>query len=92
MDEKGFLLGHALKVRVICHRGRKNPHYMADGYRAMVTVIECISADGRVISPGYINMGSGHLLGWHAVVHDKERATFACFFCFNHTVFTLIRV
>jgi hypothetical protein len=28
MDEKGFLLGQALKVKVICRRGRKNPRLM----------------------------------------------------------------
>jgi len=63
MHEKGFLLGLALKVRVICRRGRKNPRYTQDGHREMVTVIECISADGRVIPPMYIYKGSRHLLG-----------------------------
>jgi hypothetical protein len=77
MDEKGFLLGQALKVKVICHRGRKNPRYTQDGNREMVTVIECISADGRVIPPMYIYKGSRHLLGWHTGVQDKEQATFA---------------
>jgi len=27
MDEKGFLLGQALKVKVICSRDRVNPRY-----------------------------------------------------------------
>ena len=63
MDEKGFLLGQALKVKVICRRGRKNPRYTQDGNREMVTVIECISADGRVIPPMYIYKGGKHLLG-----------------------------
>ena len=76
MDEKGFLLGQPLKVKVICRRGRKNPRYTQDGNREMVTVIECISADGRVIPPMYIYKGSRHLLGWHAGVQDKEQATF----------------
>ena len=43
----------------------------------MVTVIECIAADGRVIPPMYIYKGGKHLLGWHAGVQDKEQATFA---------------
>jgi len=42
----------------------------------MVTVIERISADRRVIPPRYIYKGSRHLLGWHAGVQDKEQATF----------------
>jgi len=78
MDEKGFLLGQALKVKVICRRGRKNPHYTQDGNRKIVTVtIECIAADGRVIPPMYLYKGGKHLLGWHAGVQDKEQATFA---------------
>jgi len=77
MDEKGFPLGHALKVTVICHGGQQNPHYTQDGNRELVTVIECISADGRVIPPVYIYKGSRHRLGWHAGVHHKEQATFA---------------
>jgi len=76
MDEKDFLLGQALKVKVICHRGRKNNHYTQDGNRKMVTVIECIAAEGRVIPPMYIYKGGKHLLGWHAGVQDKEQATF----------------
>jgi hypothetical protein len=49
MDEKGFMLGQALKVKVIWHRGQKNHHYSQDGNREMVTVIECMSAAGTVI-------------------------------------------
>ena len=58
MDEKGFLLGIALKVKVICRRGRKNPRYSQDGNREIVTVIECVSAAGEVLTPMYIYKGS----------------------------------
>jgi len=77
MDEKGLLLCQDLKVKVICHRGQKNPLYTQDRNREMVTVIQCILADGRVIPPMYIYKGSRHLLGWHAGVQDEEQATFA---------------
>jgi hypothetical protein len=77
MDEKGFLLGIALKVKVICRRGRKNPRYSQDGNREMVTVIECVSAAGKVLPPMYIYKGSVHLMGWHAGVEAEEQATFA---------------
>jgi hypothetical protein len=77
MDEKGFLLGQALKVKVICRKGRKNPRYSQDGNREMVTVIECVSADGRVIPPMYIYKGTMHLMGWHAGVTSQREATFA---------------
>jgi hypothetical protein len=63
MDEKGFVLGQALKCKVIVRAGRKNPRYVQDGNREMVTVIECVSADGRVLPPMYIYKGSAHLLG-----------------------------
>ena len=76
MDGKGFMLGQALKVKVICRRGRRNPHYSQDGNREMVTVIECISAAGMVIPPMYIYKGGKHIQGWHAGVQAKEQATF----------------
>jgi len=77
MDEKGFVMGQAHKVKVIVRRGRRNPRYVQDGNREMVTVIECISADGRVLPPLYIYKGSSHLVGWHTNVKIKDDATFA---------------
>jgi hypothetical protein len=77
MDETGFLLGQALKVKVICRKGRKNPRYSQDGNRKMATLIECVSADGRVIPPMYIYKGTMHLMGWHAGVTSQQEATFA---------------
>jgi hypothetical protein len=75
MDEKGFLLGQALNVKVICRKGSKNSHYSQDGNRAMVTVIESVSADGRVIPPMNIYKGTMHLMGWHAGVTSQQKAT-----------------
>ena len=77
MDEKGFLLGIALKVKVICQRNRRSPRYTQDGNREIVTVIECVSAAGKVLPPMYIYKGSAHLMGWHAGVKREEAATFA---------------
>jgi hypothetical protein len=78
MDEKGFMLGIALKVKVICRKGRKNPRYTQSGNRELVTVIEAISADGSVLPPMYIYKGSLHLLGWHKAVQLSHEATFSC--------------
>jgi len=39
MDEKGILLGQALKVEVICRKGRMNPRYTQDGHCEIVTAI-----------------------------------------------------
>ena len=69
-DEKGFILGIALKVKVICRRSRENPRYSQDGNRELVIVIECVSAAGEVQPHMYIYMyiykGSVHLMCWHA--------------------------
>jgi hypothetical protein len=77
MDEKGFMLGEALKVKVIRRRGRKNPHYSQDGNCEMVHVIECISVAGMAIPPMYIYKGGKHVLGWHTGVQAKEQPTCA---------------
>jgi len=72
-----ILPGQADKVKVICCSGRINPHYTQDGNREMVTVIAWIAADGRVIPPSDIYLGSRHQPGWHAGMQEKEQATFA---------------
>jgi len=77
MYAKRFLLGQALKVKVICRKEYKNPRYSQDGNREMLTVIECVSADGRVIPPMYIYKGTMHWMGWHAGVTSQQEATFA---------------
>ena len=77
MEEKDFQLRQARKVKLICRRDRKNRCYTQHGDRAIVTPIECIVVDGRVIPPMYINKGSRHLIGWHAGMQEKEQATFA---------------
>jgi hypothetical protein len=63
MDEKGFMLGQVMKVKVIYCRGRRNPRYSQDENREMDTVIECISVAGKVIPPMYIYKGGKHVLG-----------------------------
>jgi len=77
MDENGSVLGQAQKVKVIVRRGRRNPRYTQDENREMVTVVDCISADGRAIPPLYIYKGSSHTMGWHAAVKKDDDATFA---------------
>ena len=72
------MLGQALKVKAICRRGHRNPQYVQDGNQEMVTVLECVSADGSVLPPMYIYKGPSHLMGWHAAVQAQEKATFAC--------------
>ena len=57
------MLGQTLKVKVVCRKGRRNPRYIQDGNREMVTVIECVSADGSVLPPMHIYKGSSHSMG-----------------------------
>ena len=39
MNEKGFVLEETMKIKVICHRGRKNPRCTQDRNRELVTFI-----------------------------------------------------
>ena len=65
IDEKGFLLGVAAKVKVVCRQGRKNPRYTQDGNRELITVLECVSAQGIVLPPLVVTKGANHYLGNH---------------------------
>src|SRR5437667_9973009 len=65
MDEKGFLLGIANKVKVICRRGRKNPRYTCYGSRELITVLECVSAKGGLLPPMIVTKGAHHYAGNH---------------------------
>lgn len=51
MDEKGVIMGILAKVRVICSRKTKKPKITQQGSREWVSLIECISSSGQVLSP-----------------------------------------
>jgi hypothetical protein len=51
IDEKGVMIGVLAKQRVICSRRTKNPKTTQQGSREWVSLIKCISSDGRVLSP-----------------------------------------
>ena len=76
MDEKGFMMGVALRCKVICKRGTRSARLTQDGSREWVTVIETISGDGRVLRPMIINKGQAHYMGWYAKLRKKDLATF----------------
>jgi hypothetical protein len=65
MDEKGFLMGLAAKAKVICRRGRRNPRYTCDGSRELITVLECVSAEGHLLPPMIVTKGAHHYSGNH---------------------------
>jgi hypothetical protein len=51
MDEKGVMVGVLAKLKVVCSRSNKKPYITQLGNREWVSLIECISLDGRVLSP-----------------------------------------
>jgi len=55
MDKKGFMMGVALRCKVICKKGPRAGKLTQDGSREWVTVIEAVSGDGRVLRPMIIN-------------------------------------
>jgi len=59
MDEKGFIMGVALRCKVICQEGRRSARLTQDGSQEWVTVIETISGDGRAQRPMVINKDQG---------------------------------
>jgi len=67
-------MGMAARAKVLCRRGRRNPHVTHDGKRELVTVIETVVADGTLFSPFVINKGPGHYMGWYKNLTAKERA------------------
>jgi len=46
MDEKGFMMGVALRCKVICKKGPRWVKKTQDGSQEWVTVIEAVSGDG----------------------------------------------
>ena len=57
MDEKDFMMGVALRCKVICRKGPRAVRLTHDGSRDWVTVIEAVWGDGHVIRPMIINKG-----------------------------------
>jgi hypothetical protein len=65
MDEKGVQLGDVDRVRVLVDRDQKTVHNIGDANREMVTIIECISADGKSLKPCVIFKGHQQMGYWH---------------------------
>ena len=65
MDEKGFLMGLAKRLKVICTYRQGNFPVADDGNRELLTCIESVSAAGVVLPPLIIYKGAAHYLGWH---------------------------
>lgn len=64
MDEKGIQLGIGAKVTAMIDRDQKIVYSIEDGNRELVTVIECICADGTILHPCVIFQGLRRNAEW----------------------------
>jgi len=78
MDEKGFEMGKSKRATVIVQRGRKNPRVTQDGNREMVTVLETISAEGKVLAPMVVYKGASHTMSMHQGVTGQVEGEWGC--------------
>jgi hypothetical protein len=67
MDEKGVQLGIGQRTKVLVDRGQKDVQSVEDGNWELVTVIECVSADGTAICPSVVFQGKRRDLEWGRV-------------------------
>ena len=66
----------ASKARVIYRRGRKNPRYTCDGSRELITVLECVSAEGYLLPPIIVTKGAYHYSGNHVRGQDTPESVY----------------
>lgn len=64
VDEKGAQMGKGERVRVLVDRDQKDVQTVEDGDRELVTIIECVCADGTAIRPGVVFKGMRRDLAW----------------------------
>lgn len=64
MDEKGIQLGVGARVLALVDRDQKTVQQVEDGNRELVTVIECVCADGTAIHPLVVFKGVRRDLEW----------------------------
>jgi hypothetical protein len=64
MDEKGIQLGMGQRVQAFVDCDQKCVFQVEDGDRELVTIIECISADGQAIPPSAVFKGTWRNMEW----------------------------
>lgn len=67
MDEKGAQLGIGARSAVLVDRTQKDVQQVEDGSREMVTIMECLCADGTVNRPTVVVQGVRRDLEWGRV-------------------------
>ncbi len=74
MDEKGFMQGVIAKLRVMIFKYEKKAHMTQCGNREWVSLIECISMDGRVLKPWIIFKGKLQQKAWYEMLKEGHIA------------------
>jgi hypothetical protein len=64
MDEKGIQLGIGQKVKAFVDRDQKDVYSVEDGNRELITMMECVGADGWPMHPSAIYQGMRRDLEW----------------------------
>src|ERR1700742_1531437 len=64
MDKKGIQVGIGARITAMIDRDQKAVYSIEDGNRELVTVIECICADGSTIHPSVIFQGQRQNSEW----------------------------
>ena len=64
MDEKGFMQGVIGKSKVMINKYEKKAHMTQCGSREWVSLIECVSVDGRILPPYIIFKAAVHQRAW----------------------------
>ncbi|CAK5273513.1 unnamed protein product, partial [Mycena citricolor] len=57
MDEKGIQLGMAGRITVVVDRDQRGVQTIANGNRELVTILECLCADGDALAPSFVFQG-----------------------------------
>lgn len=64
MDEKGIQLGIGKRVLALTDRDQKSVQQVENGNRELLTIIECVCADGTVIRPAVIFQAKRRKAEW----------------------------
>ena len=58
MNKKEFLMELASKAKFICKQGRRNPRYIYDSSRELITVLKYVSIGGHLLPSIIVTKGA----------------------------------
>ena len=74
MDEKGFMQGVIGKEKVVINKYKQKAYMTQPGNREWVSLIECVSLDGRKLKPWIIFKGKIQMTAWWEVLKEGHIA------------------